>query len=84
MAYVTHPASASSSLLASVRTGVTAMLNTVGGSFSKLSEFLMVNSTGYRCLETANRLNALSDADLARRGIKRDDIVRHAFQGFMH
>lgn len=36
-------------------------------------------SIGARCAREAERLSAMSDAELARRGLRRDQIIRHAF-----
>ena len=41
------------------------------------------NSRGARAAREAERLSRLSDADLARLGIARDDIVLHAFRGYL-
>ena len=41
------------------------------------------NSRGGRAAREAERLSRLSDADLARLGIARDDIVLHAFRGYL-
>lgn len=50
----------------------------------RLLERLVRNSHRARCAEHAARLNALSDADLAARGIRREDIVRIAFARYLH
>lgn len=43
-------------------------------------EFALTHSAGARCAREAERLSALSDAELARIGLRREDIVRHAFR----
>ncbi len=35
-------------------------------------------------IQLVDRLNAMSDAQLATRGLKREDIVPHVFRDFMH
>ncbi len=42
------------------------------------------SSQGARGLAHARKLDAMSDGELAARGIRRDQIVRHAFQHLMH
>ena len=37
-------------------------------------------SSGYHCAKEASRLNELSDEQLAELGIKREEIVTHAFR----
>lgn len=39
--------------------------------------------TGMACAEDARRLFQLSDLELARRGLKRDEIVERAFRPFL-
>ena len=46
-------------------------------------EVLVESNAGMRCSRKAERLQALSDADLAKLGIRRDQIVQHAFRGFL-
>jgi len=41
-------------------------------------------SNGARCMREVERLSALSDGELARRGLSRDGIVRHAFAPFFY
>ena len=52
--------------------GLGAMLETIGRA-----------SQGARCAEYAQRLQAMSDAELAARGIRREDIIRHAFRSIL-
>ena len=44
---------------------------------------IVENSGGMRCLREAERLSQLSDAELARHGLTRDRIVRHAFARYL-
>lgn len=55
-------------------------LTAVGRWFYGVLEGLAKYSTGYRCAQEASRLSALSDEQLAQRGLKRDEIVSHAFR----
>ncbi len=50
----------------------------------RLLGWIVHNSEGARCARHAARLDALSDAQLAARGIRREDIVRTAFARYMH
>lgn len=56
----------------------------IGAGFAAVMRFLCDLSNARRCGAEVQRLMALSDADLARRGIKRDEIVTYAFRNFMH
>lgn len=47
-----------------------------------LGEFVGGTVHALRCAREAERLSGMSDAQLARRGIKRDEIVRHAFRPY--
>lgn len=51
----------------------------LGGIFRQLAE----NFRGYACAREAERLSALSDAELARLGIRREGIFQHAFGRFL-
>ena len=48
-----------------------------------IGEALVQTNAGMRCSRKAERLQALSDADLAKLGIRRDQIVQHAFRGLL-
>lgn len=51
---------------------------------SRFFRWVVRNSDGARCARHAIRLSDLSDADLAARGIRREDIIRIAFARHMH
>ncbi len=61
------------------------------GFFASLGESLLalieaVGSASHagRCAREAERLFALSDAELARRGLTRDRVIPHAFGPYFH
>lgn len=78
MAYTTHTAPSSGGI------SLRSILAAVGGGFSAafdgLSRAMVINSIGYQRLEQVERLQAKSDEDLARIGLKREDIVHHVFR----
>ena len=51
----------------------------LSGFFTALSRALAFSSGAQARYDRVRRLQALSDAELAQRGIARDDIVRHVF-----
>ncbi|MBF9058213.1 DUF1127 domain-containing protein [Rhodobacterales bacterium HKCCSP123] len=51
----------------------------VTGFFAALARAVAFSSGAQARYDRVHRLQALSDAELARRGIARDDIVRHVF-----
>ena len=53
------------------------LLSRLNGLMEALSEA----SHGAACAKRAYNLSQLSDEALAKRGIRREDIVRHAFKG---
>jgi hypothetical protein len=48
-----------------------------------IGEALIETNAGMRCFRKAERLQALSDADLVKLGISRDQIIQHAFRGLL-
>lgn len=60
-------------------TGPRTRLARLGDRLARLAVRLVENSELNRRAEVAQRLSALSDAELARRGLRREDILRHAF-----
>ena len=54
------------------------------GFVAGLSDFSWLNAAMNRRLSEVEQLRALSDEDLAARGLTRDDIVRHVFRDLMH
>lgn len=49
-----------------------------------IAELLMKSSQLHRRAEQAQRYFAMSDDELARRALKREDIMRHVFGPMMH
>ena len=60
-----------------------AVLAAIGTGFVAVARFFCVLSKAHRCAQELERLTALSDADLARRGLKRDEIVSYVFRNHM-
>jgi hypothetical protein len=58
----------------------TGSLATLRDRLGRVFDAVLEASPGMRCLREAERLSALPDSELARLGIARDDIVRHAFR----
>ena len=56
----------------------------IAAGFAAVVRFLCDLSDARKCAEDVQRLMALSDAELARRGIRRDEIVAYAFGNRMH
>ena len=56
----------------------------IGAGLAAVGRFLSDLSNARRCALEAERLMALSDAQLARRGLRRDEIVSHVFRNHMH
>ena len=48
-----------------------------------LGRILAQARLGLACADRAERLSRLSDAELARRGVKRGEVIEHAFQPFL-
>lgn len=58
---------------------VTRLFDGIRGFFSSFGKAMIINSTARARLETVERLQSKSDAELARLGLKREDIVRRVF-----
>jgi hypothetical protein len=56
----------------------------IGAGFAAVMRFLCDISNARRCALELERLTSLSDAQLERRGLKRDEIVHHVFRNYMH
>ncbi len=67
-----------------VRETVEGGLARIGAGFAQLMAFFETVSTAHRCSLEAQRLMARSDDELARHGLRRDEIVQHAFRRTMH
>ena len=59
-------------------------LDQVRAALSTFAHRLAENSAAQKRVDYAARLHAKSDAELAELGIRRQDIVRHAFRGMIH
>lgn len=55
----------------------------VGDTFRAAAEVLADACAGMACAREAKRLFALSDEELARRGLARNRIIDHAFARFL-
>jgi hypothetical protein len=49
-----------------------------------VGHFMYLLTAAGQLSQEIETLQAMSDAQLARRGMKRDDIVRHAYERFRH
>lgn len=47
-------------------------------------KFLCTISMARTCAMELGRLGKLSDAELAKLGLRRDEIVQHVFRNYMH
>ncbi|GAA6164157.1 hypothetical protein NBRC116590_18610 [Pelagimonas sp. KU-00592-HH] len=56
------------------------ILRVLAAPFVAVGNFLIAIGEANSRAEKANRLQQMSDAELAARGIKREDIVRHVFK----
>ena len=56
----------------------------IRAGLGELMEFFSTLSNAHQCSLEAQRLMALSDDQLARQGLRRDQIVQHAFRRIMH
>jgi hypothetical protein len=75
----------------SSQTAITTTTNPVRAVFHRVGAFLrgVAETIGdashvARCANEAERLFEMSDAELARRGLKRDQIIQHAFRSYLH
>ncbi len=59
------------------------LLAGLGDAIAGFIEAIARSSHAARCAEEAERLFALSDAELARRGLTRDRIIQHAFRAYL-
>jgi hypothetical protein len=60
-----------------------ATLAPITAGFAAVTRLFRDVANAGRCAAEAERLMALSDADLARRGLRRDEIVSYAFRTHM-
>ena len=59
-------------------------LTMIGRGMNRFGAAVMVNQSSYQRLAEVERLQAMSDEDLAKRGLKRADIVRHVFHDLLY
>ena len=56
----------------------------IGDAFVRAYVGLCKRSPAARCAQEAERLFALSDAELAKLGLTRDRVIHHAFRQYLH
>ncbi len=56
----------------------------LAAGFARMYRAMVASSQGARGLAHARKLDALTDEQLAAKGLRRDQIVRHSFQHLMH
>jgi hypothetical protein len=61
-----------------------AALGGIAAGFAAVGRFLCDLSNARKCALEVERLMALPDAELERRGIRRDEIASYAFRNYMH
>jgi hypothetical protein len=66
-----------------VRSAAAALGAIFGAAAARIGAALDGAAAGARCARDAKRLLAMSDADLARRGLTRDRIAEHCFARHM-
>lgn len=59
------------------------VLEKIGNGFSAFLRWYEAHSDLGRCAAYASKLNKLSDEELAKLGIKRNQIVNHAFSRYI-
>lgn len=52
--------------------------------FAALGRAMIVAAENSSCMKRIEAFNAMTDEQLAERGLKRDEIVRHVFQDLMY
>jgi hypothetical protein len=57
--------------------------SSINGFFRSLAQAVAVSSGAQNRFDRIQTLNALSDAELAERGLARDEIVQHVFRDFL-
>jgi undecaprenyl pyrophosphate synthase len=60
------------------------VLTAIGAGFAAVMRFVCDLSNARRCAAEVERLMALPEAELQRRGLRRDEIVTYAFRNHMH
>lgn len=59
------------------------VLDTLSDLVARLGRALVDNSDAMRCKREADRLFAMSDAELATLGVTRDRVIHRAFQRYL-
>ena len=59
-------------------------IEALGEALRTALTFIGRNSPGARCAQEADRLFALTDAELAEMNLTRDRVVQHAFRRYLH
>ncbi|MGA9411254.1 MAG: DUF1127 domain-containing protein [Roseobacter sp.] len=60
------------------------VLNSLKAFFSKVGGAMISVAEANQRVRAVERLNEKSDAELAKMGIRREDIVRHVFRDMLH
>lgn len=55
----------------------------IRSGFAQVATAMAEKSQAMRCVREAERLSRLSNTELFRLGVRRDDIVRYAFSGHL-
>lgn len=73
--------------MASTATNISAghgILHTIAAPFRAIGRFLVTIMENNTRMKHAQYLHSLSDADLEKRGLRREDIVRHVFKDVLY
>jgi hypothetical protein len=60
------------------------ILARISDALTAIADTLAETGDLARCRREAERLFALSDEELARRGLSRDRVINHAFRRYLH
>ncbi len=63
---------------------ISGILHGIGGLFSSIFDVMLNLAESNRRAKEIERLNAMSDEQLAARGLKRTDIVRYVFRDMLY
>ncbi|SNR34700.1 hypothetical protein [Puniceibacterium sediminis] len=70
--------------IAATNTPSNSIGHTLTGAFDGIINFLVRIAESNGRMKAVERLNAMSDAELAARGLKREEIVRHVFRDMFY
>ncbi|WP_372884522.1 DUF1127 domain-containing protein [Shimia sp.] len=59
------------------------ILHIISAPFRAIMQAMIAHAEADPRLKQIERLNALSDAELTKRGLERDDIVRYVFRNYL-